>query len=142
MNAPNLRTADTPSSEADRSISSMSGAIAMPRSNGESVFDAHGRVGPSVWPSACRGLVLQLGQVHAELARAIAQADGPDESIFDGSMARWLDGSMARWLDGSMARWLDALEASMTGTSAYDAEALNALRREKPSILYVRDEVF
>ena len=56
----------------------------------------------------------------------------PMNTIFDGSMARWLDGSMARWRDGSMARWLDALEASMTGTIANDAEALNALRREKP----------
>ena len=98
MNAPNLRTADTPSSEADRNISSMSGAIAMPRSNGESVFDAQ-------WQSRAFGMAVSLSRAgyfswdkfRAELARAIAQNGvAPMNTIFDGSMARWLDGSM-RW---------------------------------------------
>ena len=55
MNAPNLRTADTPSSEADRNISSMSGAIAMPRSNGELVFDAP-------WQSRAFGMAVSLSR--------------------------------------------------------------------------------
>ena len=122
MNAPNLRTADTPSSEADRNISSMSGAIAMPRSNGELVFDAP-------WQSRAFGMAVGLSwagyfswdKFRAELARAIAQngQSGPDEYYL---------------------RWLDALEASMTGTSAYDAEALKA--REAEYRNHVRDEVF
>ena len=47
-------------------------------------------------------------------------------------------GSNARFR--SSLRWLDALEASMTGTGAYDAEALKA--READYRNHVRDEVF
>jgi nitrile hydratase accessory protein len=122
MNAPNSRTADTPSSEADRNISSMSGAIAMPRSNGELVFDAP-------WQSRAFGMAVSLSRAgyfswdkfRVELARAIAQngQSGPDEYYL---------------------RWLDALEASMTATGAYDAEALKA--READYRNHVRDEVF
>ena len=47
-------------------------------------------------------------------------------------------GSNARFR--SSLRWLDALEASMTGTGAYDAEVMKA--REAAYRNHVRDEVF
>ena len=58
---------------------------------------------------------------RAELARAIAQ-----------------NGQLR--LDEHYLRWLDALEASMTGTGADDAEALKA--RETHYLNHVRDEMF
>ena len=67
MNAPNLRTADTPSSEADRNISSMSGAIAMPRSNGELVFDAP-------WQSRAFGMAVGLSRAGTSAGTSSAQS--------------------------------------------------------------------
>lgn len=115
-------TTDTPGAEVDRNVSSMDGALAMPRSNGELVFDAP-------WQSRAFGMAVTLSQAgfftwdkfRAELAKAIAEKgqNGPDDYYL---------------------RWLDALEAALGGKDLLDEALLHA--REHEFRTHIRDEVF
>jgi nitrile hydratase accessory protein len=112
----------TAGAEVDRNVSSMEGEVAMPRSNGELVFDAP-------WQSRAFGMAVSLSQAgfftwdafRRELARAIAEngQNGVDEYYL---------------------RWLDALEASLAGSDVYDRAALHV--REGEFRAHLRDEVF
>lgn len=106
----------------DQNVSAMDGTVAMPRSNGELVFDAP-------WQSRAFGIAVSLSQAgfftwdafRGELARAIAEQgqNGTDEYYH---------------------RWLDALEASLRAGHHLDQDALHA--REHEFEHHVRDEVF
>lgn len=118
----NVCTTESPGAEVDRQVSSMNGPIAVPRSNGEIVFDAP-------WQSRAFGMAVALSQAgyftwdtfRAELARAIAEhgQNGVDEYYL---------------------RWLDALEASLTERAPYSPSSLRDREREYRS--HERDEVF
>jgi len=106
----------------DQNISGMTGDIAVPRNNGELVFDAP-------WQSRAFGLAVSLCQkgyfkwdtFRAELARAIREQG-------------------QNGLNEYYLRWLDALEASMAHTKLLDHDALHA--REDEFRDHIRDEVF
>ncbi|MGW4336406.1 nitrile hydratase accessory protein [Rhodococcus koreensis] len=115
-------TTDTQGAEVDRTVSAMDGVVAMPRSNGELVFEAP-------WQSRAFGMAVSLSRAgfftwdtfRAELARAIADKgqNGVDEYYL---------------------RWLDALEAALSGTDAVDPDALHS--REEEFRTHTREEVF
>lgn len=113
---------DTAGAIVDKNVSSMDGALAMPRSNGELVFDAP-------WQSRAFGMAVNLSQAgyfswdsfRAELARAISDKgqSGVDEYYL---------------------RWLDALEESIANSDFFDHDALHA--REEEFRTHARDEVY
>jgi nitrile hydratase accessory protein len=108
--------------EVDRAVSSMEGLIAVPRSNGEIVFDAP-------WQSRAFGMAVGLSQAglfpwdsfRRELAAAIAEhgQSGPEEYYL---------------------RWLDALEAVLAGGNVLDHSLLH--QREDEFRDHSRSEVF
>lgn len=112
----------TPGAGVDRNVSSMTGDLAVPRSNGELVFDAP-------WQSRAFGMAVGLSQAglftwdsfRAALAKAIADK-----------------GQLG--VDEYYARWLDALEAVLDASAGLDHEALHA--REEEFRTHSRDEVF
>ncbi len=117
-----VSTGGTGAAEVDRAVSSMEGIIAVPRSNGELVFDAP-------WQSRAFGMAVGLSQAglfpwddfRAELARTIAEQgqSGPDEYYL---------------------RWLDALEAVLAGRNVLDHGLLH--QREDEFRDHSRSEVF
>lgn len=108
--------------QVDHNVSAMTGEIAVPRLNGELVFDAP-------WQSRAFGMAVSLCQsgfftwehFRGELAKAIREQgqNGPDEYYL---------------------RWLDALEESMAGSNLIDHNALH--QREAEFRSHQRDEVF
>lgn len=113
---------DTTGARVDRNISSMTGEVAVPRSNGELVFDAP-------WQSRAFGMAVSLSQAglfswdrfRAELAKAIRE-QGQDG------------------LNDYYHRWLDALEACLEPANLFDHEDLH--HREDEYREHLRDEVF
>jgi nitrile hydratase accessory protein len=113
---------DTAGAQVDTNVSSMTGEIAMPRNNGELVFDAP-------WQSRAFGMAVSLSQAgyftweafRRELARSIAEKgqNGVDEYYL---------------------RWLDALEESLAIRNLYDSTVLHEREREFRD--HIRDEVF
>ncbi|MFK0382343.1 nitrile hydratase accessory protein [Agrobacterium sp. NPDC090273] len=113
---------DTAGARVDKNISSMTGEIAVPRSNGELVFDAP-------WQSRAFGMAVSMCQAgyfpwdkfRAELAKAIKEQgqNGVDEYYH---------------------RWLDALEACLEPAKLFEHDALH--EREHEYRDHVRDEVF
>lgn len=112
----------SPGAGVDRNVSSMTGGLAVPRSNGELVFDAP-------WQSRAFGMAVGLSQAglftwdtfRAALAKAIADK-----------------GQLG--VDEYYARWLDALEAVLESSTGLDHEALHV--REEEFRTHARDEVF
>jgi len=106
----------------DNQVSSMTGAVAVPRSNGELVFDAP-------WQSRAFGMAVSLSQAgvftwdqfRSELAHAIATIgqNGVDEYYL---------------------RWLDALETVLHRASLLDRQVLHD--REHEFEHHLRDEVY
>lgn len=96
----------------DDTLSSMQGAVALPRSNGELVFDAP-------WQSRAFGVAVTLAQsgyfswdaFRASLAEAIA-VNGQDG------------------IDDYYLRWLDALEESILDANLVDVESLSQRMHE------------
>ncbi|GAB3628360.1 transmembrane nitrile hydratase [Pandoraea terrae] len=115
-------TTGTAGAELDRNVTAMTGEIAMPRANGELVFDAP-------WQSRAFGMAVSLSKAgyftwdkfRTELARAIRDhgQNGVDEYYL---------------------RWLDALEQSMAGSAVIDHKVLH--EREEDFRHGGRDEVF
>jgi nitrile hydratase accessory protein len=107
----------------DRSVSGcIDGPLAMPRSNGELVFEAP-------WQSRAFGMAVTLSQAglftwetfRGHLVQAIAEKgqDGVEEYYL---------------------RWLDALEMSLAGTGVLDSQLLHD--REDQFRARTRDEIF
>lgn len=113
---------ETEGAEVDRNVSSMTGPVAVPRSNGELVFDAP-------WQSRALGMAVSPSQTglfswdtfRAALAKAMADK-----------------GQLG--VDEYYARWLDALESVLEATTGLDHETLH--RREEEFRTHSRDEVF
>ncbi|MEK6418287.1 nitrile hydratase accessory protein [Paraburkholderia tropica] len=114
--------ADTAGAELDRNVTAMTGEIAMPRANGELVFDAP-------WQSRAFGMAVSL-----------SKAGHFTWDTFRGELARAIREHGQNGVDEYYLRWLDALEASMAGSALIDHEALHA--REHEFRDGVRDEVF
>ncbi|GAA4722227.1 hypothetical protein GCM10023350_00330 [Nocardioides endophyticus] len=108
--------------EVDVDVSSLQDDVAVPRRNGEVVFE-------SPWQSRAFGMAVALcrdgyfewDDFRANLARAIVD--------------RGQDG-----VDDYYLRWLDALEASLSGRGLYQRAELEA--REHEYHVHARDEVF
>lgn len=106
----------------DGAISSMQGPIAVPRTNGELLFDAP-------WQSRAFGMAVSLSKAgvfpwdafRRELARAIAE-----------------QGQLG--VAGYYHRWLDALEMVLLERKVIDPNALH--QREEEYRIFARTEVF
>ncbi|MFE2942992.1 nitrile hydratase accessory protein [Streptomyces sp. NPDC059255] len=119
---PTLCATDTPGAEVDRNVSSMRGAVAMPRSNGELVFD-------EPWQSRAFGMAVSL-----------SQAGFFDWDTFRGHLAAAIAEKGQNGVDEYYERWLDALERSLAGNEFLDGPLLH--EREAEFRAHARDEVF
>ncbi|MDR5804737.1 nitrile hydratase accessory protein [Caballeronia sp. LZ001] len=113
---------DTAGAELDRNVTAMTGEIAMPRANGELVFDAP-------WQSRAFGMAVSL-----------SKAGYFTWETFRGELARAIQEHGQNGVDEYYHRWLDALEKSMARSALIDQDALHA--REDEFRDGTRDEVF